>query len=462
MKPLIAIAIAAGAASASASAATVTFNEHIAPIVYTKCAGCHRPGESGPFSLTSYQEVSRRGKLIAAVTARRYMPPWHAEPADVSYREERRLPDSQIALIQEWVKQGMPEGDPKNAPALPKFPTGWQLGKPDLIVSLPKEYRIPASGPDIYRNFVIPIGLPEDKWIRAIEVRSTAPKALHHMLYFADPTGTLRQADGASGVAGFSGLGNPRGTVSLGVWAGGTQPHFLPEGVARPFPKNSDLMIQEHFHPTGKEEVEKTVVGLYFAKSAPERPMISLQLPPSFGLYAGLDIPAGEKAYTIRDSFTLPLDVDAFGVSAHAHYIGKSMKITATLPSGEVKTLLNITNWDFAWQDGYQFSDFVPLPKGTRVDGEVVWDNSAGNPRNPSNPPVRVLWGEESRDEMGSVRLELLPRRREEVDALNAAMQKHRQARVQAAFDRDPKFEERAQDIFNGKSPVFKAGEPKQ
>src|SRR4051812_29323014 len=229
------------------------------------------------------------------------------------------------------------------------------------------------------------------------------------MLYYGDPTGSLRETDGAAGVPGFAGIGLPRGTIGLGTWAGGTQPHFLPDGVARPFPKGTDLIIQEHFHPTGKEEMEKTTVGIYFAKEAPERRMLSVQLPADFGLFAGIKIPAGDGSYTVRDSFTLPIDVDAFGVSAHAHYIGKSMKLTATLPSGEVKVLLNIPKWDFAWQDGYMLSDMLPLPKGTRLDGEVVWDNSAANPHNPKNPPVEVTWGEQSFDEMGSVTLEMVP-----------------------------------------------------
>src|SRR3954447_23378983 len=182
MKLWASLSVIAAMGAVFSSAATVTYNEQIAPIVYAKCAGCHRPAESGPFPLTSYQEVAKRGKLIAAVTAKRYMPPWHAEPPSFPYRDERRLTDSQIAAIQDWVKQGMPEGDRSKAPELPAFPTGWQLGKPDLIVSLPKAYPVPASGPDIYRDFVLPIGLPEDKWIRAIEVRPTAAKAVHHML----------------------------------------------------------------------------------------------------------------------------------------------------------------------------------------------------------------------------------------------------------------------------------------
>jgi hypothetical protein len=386
------------------------------------------------------------------------MPPWHAAPAAAAYRDERRLTDEQIALLRAWVDQGMPEGNPANAPALPTFAEGWQLGQPDLIVSFPTAYRIPAEGPDIYRDFVIPVGLPEDKWIRGIEVRPTAIKAIHHMLYYADPTGSMREQDNATGVAGFAGFGLPRGTTSLGVWAGGTQPHFLPDGVARPFPKGSDLIIQEHFHPTGKPEMEKTVVGIYFAKQAPERRMLSVQLPINFGFFADVRIPAGEKNFTVRDSFTLPIDVDAFGVSAHAHFLGKSMKLTATLPSGETKVLLSIPNWDFAWQDGYLFADLLPLPKGTRLDGEVVWDNSASNPHNPTSPPVLVTWGEQSRDEMGSVTLDLVPHLQAERKALADMLSEHSKQARDAAIARDPSLKDYFDDLTSGRTKVFQNG----
>jgi hypothetical protein len=452
------LASLAGEASA---APRVTFSEQIAPIIYNNCAGCHRAGESAPFPLTSYKEVVKRGALIAAVTEKRYMPPWHAAPASVAYRDERRLTDQQIALLRAWVDQGTPEGDPTKAPKLPAFSEGWQLGQPDLVVSFPKAYRVPADGPDIYRNFVIPVNLPEDKWIRAIEVRPTALKTVHHMLYYSDPTHSMRDQDAASGAAGFAGLSFPEGTTSLGVWAGGTQPHFMPDGIARPFPKGSDLIIQEHFHPVGKEELEKTVVGLYFAKQQPPRRMISVQLPISFGFFAGVRIPAGEKAYTVRDSFTLPVDVDAFGVSAHAHYLGKSMKLTATLPTGEVKTLLNIPNWDFAWQDGYQFADLVPLPKGTRLDGEVVWDNSASNPHNQSSPPALVTWGEQSRQEMGSVTLEMVPHVQSDFRALATQLSQRAKNDRDAAYARDPALRQYFEDLTGNKTQVFQNGEPK-
>ena len=189
--------------------------------------------------------------------------------------------------------------------------------------------------------------------------------------------------------------------------------------------------------------------------------MLSIQLPSDFGLFAGVDIPAGEKAYTVRDSYTLPIDVEGYAVSAHAHYIGKSMKLTATLPTGETKTLLWIKDWDFNWQDGYVLSDFLSLPKGTRLDGEVTWDNSASNARNPANPPVRVAWGEASREEMGSVTLELVPKRQEDRAALAADLQERMKRVTTTAFERDPGLRQRVRDISTGKSPVFQAGEPK-
>jgi mono/diheme cytochrome c family protein len=388
----------------------VTFNNQIAPIIYQNCSSCHRPGEAAPFSLLSYEDVRRKGKTIGKAVATHSMPPWKAEPADYSYRDERRLTQQQIAVIQSWVAEGMPEGDSSKKPTPPKFASGWQLGEPDLVIEMPAGFHVPADGPDIYRNIPVQLGLTEDKWITAIDMKPSARAVVHHVLYFADASGHAHQHPPQGTEPGFNGM-RPGGrqVLPLGGWAVGAQPHMLPHGLALKVPAGSDLIVQYHFHPTGKPEVEKSRIGLYFAKKAPERNLTRIQLPPHYSLFSGLDIPAGEKDFVLRDSYTLPIAVDGVGISAHAQYLATKMKVTATLPDGQVKILLLIKDWDFNWQDRYYFNDFVSLPKGTTLSAEIHWDNSADNPRNPSNPAIRVQWGEQTKDEMGSISLIAVP-----------------------------------------------------
>ena len=433
---------------AAQQANPVTFSKHIAPIIFNNCAECHRPGEAAPFSLLSYQDVAKRGKIIASVTQSRFMPPWKAEDTSFAFRDQRRLKDTEIALLQEWVKQGMPEGNAGETPALPKFASGWRLGEPDLVVEMPAGYHIPADGADIYRNIAIPLGLTENKWVTAIDMKPTARSVVHHVLYFADPTAKAHSRASEGSEIGFSGMTAGGASVTLGGWALGAQPHFFPNGLAMELPKGSDFVIQYHFHPNGKPDVEKSVIGFYFAKQAPEKRLISIMLPPVYSLFSGINIPPGEKDYVLRDSYTLPVDVDAVGVSAHAHYIARQMKLTATLPSGEVKTLLLIKDWDFAWQDRYFFQDSQILPKGTRLDGEVHWDNSAENPRNPSNPPISVEWGEQSKDEMGMVNLIAVPHQKDDITALRQDYGKHQNQIMMQGMKQDPALSKKLQTLL--------------
>jgi hypothetical protein len=378
----------------------------------------HRPGEAAPFSLLSYQDVVKKAKTIGKVTTSHLMPPWKAELASYAYRDERRLKAEEIELIQTWLKQGMPEGNAADKIEPPKFGSGWMLGEPDLVVEMPAAYHVPADGPDIYRNIAVPLGLTDDKWITAIDMKPSARAVVHHVLYFADGNGRIHEKPQQGSEPGFSGMRAGGASIPLGGWAVGAQPHFFPEGLALHVPKKADLVVQYHFHPSGKPEAEKSRIGLYFAKKAPERTLTRIQMPPHYSLFSGLDIPPGEKDFVLRDSYTLPVAADAVGIGAHAHYIAKQMKMTATLPGGEMKTLLFIKDWDFAWQDRYYFQQFVPLPQGTKLDVEIHWDNSAENPRNPSNPPVRVTWGEESKDEMGSVSLIAVPHEQSDLKTL--------------------------------------------
>ena len=423
-----------------AAADRVTFTETIAPIIYANCVTCHRPGEAAPFPLISYSDVSKRAPLIATVTKSRYMPPWHAAHGYGEFADERRLTDSQISAIGEWVKQGMPEGDTAKLPKLPQFPDGWHLGKPDLVVEMSAAYDLPASGPDIYRNFVIATHLTEDKWVRAVEFRPSARKVVHHVLFAYDAGGGAAKLDGADGHPGFGGMsaigiaGASGNAGSLGGWAVGATPAFMPEGVALPLPKGSDIVLQMHFHLTGKRETERSVVGIYFADKAPERRVFAIQAPALFGFGAGIDIPAGEKKFTIEDSLVLPVDVKALSVGSHAHYVAKEMKATATLPDGTKQPILWIPDWDFNWQDRYTYNAPVSLPKGTRIDVRLTYDNSTGNPRNPSDPPKRVTWGEESFDEMGSVTVAVQALRREDEPALRQLIGDRAKAAIAGAM----------------------------
>jgi Tol biopolymer transport system component/mono/diheme cytochrome c family protein len=387
----------------------VTFTETIAPIVYGNCVTCHRPGEAAPFSLISYEDVARRGALIAKVTESRYMPPWHAEPGFGEFVGERRLTDGQIATIAAWVKQGMPRGDEAKMPKLPESsPDGWRLGTPDLVLEMPAGFEVPASGPDVFRNFVIPTRLTEDKWVRGIEFRPSARKVVHHAIFASVAGGSLAARDGADGRPGFGGLSavgvtGQSQSNGLGGWAVGATPRMLPPELTARLPKGSDFLLQMHFHPGGKVETEKSLVGIYFADKGPDKDLMSVELPALFGFGAGIDIPPGEKRFTIRDSYTLPGDARVLMAIAHAHYLARDMKAVATLPDGSTKGLLWISDWDFNWQDQYIYKQPLTLPKGTRIDVTLVYDNSAENPRNPINPPRRALFGEYSSDEMGTV-----------------------------------------------------------
>lgn len=423
----------------------VTWSEHIAKIVYAECTTCHRPGEAAPFALTSYEEAKRKAKMMVRVTEKRTMPPWHAEPGHGRFLDERRLDDAEIELLRRWVLAGAPEGDPAKAPPLPHFPQGWQLGEPDLVLEMRDAFEVPASGPDIYRNFVLQLSLEEDRWVSAIEVRPSARNVVHHVLFFLDDTDASRSQDGRDGRPGFSGMARRRAGFaslvggeggSLGGWAVGATPRRLPEDLAMHLPKGSDLVLQTHFHPSGKVERERTTIGIHFAKAPPKRTLLPLQLPPFFGLFAGIDLAPGVRDFAIRDSFVLPVASEAVSVGGHAHYLCTEMKATATLPDGAKVPLLWIRHWDFAWQDRYQYAERPRLPAGTRIDVEIHYDNSAENPKNPFSPPRRVRFGRESTDEMGSLTLALVPCDEADAGALRSAIRTHNQRAVRQRLAR--------------------------
>ena len=274
----------------------LNFSEHVAPIIYNNCTTCHRKGEATPFAFMNYNDVRKRGRLIAKVTESKFMPPWHAESADYKFQGERGLTDKQIAILGEWVKDGMPEGDSGKLPTLPKYTSGWQLGKPDLVVKMTEPYPVPAEGRDIYRSFVIPLDIKQTKWVKAVAFKPGAPSVVHHALFRYDTTGNARRLDARTRTPGFTGMGRGgRGVQSLGGWAVGGTPKFLPEGLAFRLPKGSDLLMDMHFHLSGKPEKEVSTVGFYFADKPPTSTFSGIQMPPVFGALSQVNIPAGEK-----------------------------------------------------------------------------------------------------------------------------------------------------------------------
>jgi hypothetical protein len=283
-----------------------------------------------------------------------------------------------------------------------------------------KPFHVPADGNhgrDMYRAFVVPLNLAQDQYVTAVEFRPDSRTVIHHALFFLDATGAGRkkeqqQTDGQPGFPAFGGPGIPI-TGGLGGWAPGAMPEPLPDGWGRLVRKGSDLIVQCHFHPTGKPEVEQATLGLYFAKHAPAH-VIGSGNAHTFAI----DIPPGDANYVREATYTVPVDVDMIGITPHAHLLCKDMKGWATLPDGSRQNLIWIADWDFNWQGTYRYADPVRLPAGTVVHLRYTYDNSADNERNPNTPPKRVHYGEQTTDEMAFLFMEIAPVRAADAAAL--------------------------------------------
>src|SRR5712691_2248782 len=389
------------------NAAQVSFARDIAPIVFAHCASCHRPGEAAPFSLLTYDEVRRRAQLIAVMTKNRSMPPWKPEPGYGEFAGERRLSDRQVELIQQWVELGTPEGDVNDLPPAPRWAGDWQLGKPDLVVSMPEPYLLGSDGPDVFRTFVIPIEVPAGRYVKGLEFHPGVPRAVHHANVKIDRTRSSRRLDDDDPGPGFDG-GGGRGAMFpdghfLG-WTPGQAPHMLADTAWR-LEAGSDLVVEVHMVPTGKPERVQVRVGLFFTDEPPSRVPYMMRLGRQ-----SIDIPAGTRDYSVTDSYVLPVDVEVLGVQPHAHNLAREMKGFARLPDGTTTPLIFIREWDFRWQDVYRYSRPLVLPRGTTLMMQYTYDNSADNVRNPNRPPRRVTFGQTTASEMGDLWLQLATR----------------------------------------------------
>ena len=373
-----------------------TFAKDVAPILQKNCQECHRPGQVGPFSLATYDQARKRAFDIAGQVSDRKMPPWKPDPAvGPGFKHSKALSDGDIAIINAWADSGAPEGNPADLPTPPIYRDGWVLGTPDLILEPSEDFPIPAHGDDIYRCFVIPTTLPEDKYIAAIEYRPSNRKVVHHVLTYIDTAGQARKRDEADPGLGYSCFSGPGIEIhgDLGGWAPGNEPAFLPEGVGRILPSKADVVMQVHYHPGGKPESDRTRVGIYFAKK-PIKQLLHwnavantrINIPPQT---PNFEVEAGHKNPDF--AWKVPVDVTALAVSPHMHLLGRDMTMSVTFPDGKDLDLIKIGDWDFHWQNTYYFEKPVELPKGTLVKVRAHYDNPTARP---------VKWGESTTDEM--------------------------------------------------------------
>jgi Flp pilus assembly protein TadD/mono/diheme cytochrome c family protein len=392
--------------------ANVTWSGEIAPLVYKNCTTCHHPGGGGPFSLLTYHDARRWGAQMATVTQSRFMPPWLPEHGYGDFADERRLSSEDIAKIAQWVKAGMPEGNSAAAPPAPKYSEAWEYGKPDLVLSVERPFSLPASGTDVFRNFVLPYPLQQTHYIRAMEIRPGAPQIVHHANVLIDRTASFRRAhpeqwrDGVPGMELEVGAGNEFDPDSHFLfWKPDTPVLVEPEGMPWRLDAGNDLILNMHLKPSGKAEVITAEVGLYFTDQPPSKQPMLLQLEHD----SALDIPAGRREFVVEDELKLPVDVEVLGIYPHAHYLGKVLEAWATLPDQQRRWLIRIPDWDIDRQSVYRYRKPVLLPRGSVVHMHYIYDNSTENVHNPHDPPVRVKAGNRSEDEMAHLWLQVLP-----------------------------------------------------
>jgi peroxiredoxin len=384
---------------AASKPSDVTYSKDVARILNANCVTCHRQGQVAPFSLETYEKSKAWSQEIMNTTRQRSMPPWKPATNHGFYYNERSLSDEDLATLEKWHQGGAPQGDPKDAPPPPSFSDQWMLGKPDAVLKAEGGFELKAKGRDEYRCYVIQNPFDEDKWITGVEYHPGNLRAVHHIIGYLDLSGLSEKKDAADPLPGYRSDGSGPGIIpsgSLAGWAPGNQPRMLPEGTARLLKKGERLVLETHYHKTGRvEKDEGAQVAVYFAKEPVKR-----QLHVHMIINPLVNIPAGAEDHKMTALWTVPQNVHALDVMPHMHLIGRSMSVIATMPDGKTQDLVVIKDWDFNWQETYQFKEPLALPRGAKVRVEARYDNSPNNPNNPSNPPKAVRWGEQTTDEM--------------------------------------------------------------
>ena len=383
----------------SASSTPVTFTRDIAPILNKSCVRCHRTGDVGPMPLTSYAQVKPWATMIRTVTQKRTMPPWKAVAGFGKFHGEQVLTESEKAKLASWASQGAPEGDPAllpKPPVLPK-PGNWPLGTPDRVLKPSGAFTLAAEGADEYRNYLLPADFTQERFLSGLDFQPGNRAIVHHMiLYIApDSSKTTREGEDGAGKPGWrsSGTGDPSFTLVDG-WAPGMNRRFLPASTGVRIPKGAKLVLEVHYHRSGKVETDLSSVALYFRKTAVRRELLMESL------MADLHIPAGKRDYQTSGELEVPEDLTLYSILPHMHLLGKRIQVWAELPGGKRRELIKINDWDFNWQLNYWFKEPVKVPKGSKLKLTALYDNSEENPRQPSRPPKAVIFGEETTDEM--------------------------------------------------------------
>jgi hypothetical protein len=351
----------------------VTFNKDVAPILYKNCAECHRAGEIAPMSLITYKEARPWARSIKEKVLVREMPPWHADPRHGQFLNDRRLSQQDVDTIVAWVDQGAKEGEPGDLPAPPKYPDGWNIGKPDAVFYLPEEYPVPADGVVEYKYFTVDTKFTEDKWIQAAEIRPGNRGVVHHVIVFVQ---------------------NGADRKLLVGYAPGEQPALISKGLGKKIPAGSKLVFQVHYTPNGTAAKDRSYVGLVFTKQRPKNELMTRPI-----LNARFAIPPGDPNYRVESSYTFTEDGQIHSLMPHMHLRGKDFEYRVTFPDGSSKVILSVPRYDFAWQSYYVLKEPVRAPKGTRVDCVAHFDNSSKNKYNP-DPTKEVRWGDQTWEEM--------------------------------------------------------------
>jgi Tfp pilus assembly protein PilF len=353
------------------------------------------------------------------------MPPWLPAPGETEFLGDRRLTQGQIDTIQQWVDQGAPEGLSADLPPRPELSEGWRLGEPDLIVRMPQAYTLPAAASDIWRNFVIPIPTSGARYVKTVEIKPGSARFVHHALMGIDDTGASKRRDAQDAEVGFEGMDMGDAYMPDGAllgWTPGMAPFPGLDNTAWRLEPGTGAVLQLHMIPSGRAETIQAEIGLHFTeRAAAQLPAYVLQLDAD----DQIDIPAGAQEFVVTDRLELPVDVELHAVYPHAHYLGKRVTGSATLPDGTRRSLLRIDRWDFKWQDVYRYVKPMVLPRGTTVAMEWSFDNSAQNPRQVNTPPARIIAGNRSSDEMAHLLLQLRPIRPQELHVLKEAHLRH-------------------------------------